>query len=108
MILIRTWMPDVATYEMSPRFQKDYESLSRSDRSRARRAAKELADDLNNHRAPRPGLRVKRVQTAPPGVLEMTWAPNGRATFEFGREVRVGHRHIVWRRIGTHAVFDAP
>lgn len=60
------------------------------------RAARELADDLNNHRAPRPGLRVKRVQTAPPGVLEMTWAPDGRATFEFGREVRAGHRHVVW------------
>jgi len=98
----------VATYEMSPRFLKDYKALTSAERTRARRRAKELAEDLNSHRAPRPGLRVKRVQGAPPGVLELTWAPDGRATFEFGREVRAGHPHVVWRRIGTHAVFASP
>lgn len=93
---------------MSPKFRRDYRSLSPSDRDRAREKAKELAEDLNEHRAPRPGLRIKRVQDAPPGVLEMTWAPDGRASFEFGREVRAGHPHIVWRRIGTHAIFGSP
>lgn len=54
-----------------------------------------------------PGLRVKRVQGAR-GVFELTWAPDGRATFEYGREVQPGEPHIVWRRIGTHAVLRQP
>ena len=43
-----------------------------------------------------------------PGVFEMSFAPDGRATFEYGREHREGHAHIIWRRVGTHAVFDKP
>jgi hypothetical protein len=43
-----------------------------------------------------------------PGMYELTWAPDGRATFSLGDEVRPGHPHVVWRRIGTHAIFDEP
>lgn len=43
-----------------------------------------------------------------PGVWEMSWAPDGRATFEYGDEVRAGKAHIVWRRVGTHAIFRRP
>lgn len=64
------------------------------------RAARNLADDLNR--------RVNPRAAAPPGVLEMTWAPDGRATFEFGREIRSGEHHVVWRRIGTHEIFSRP
>jgi hypothetical protein len=35
-------------------------------------------------------------------------APDGRATFQYGDEVQAGEPHIVWRRIGTHDVFDRP
>ena len=38
----------------------------------------------------------------------MTWAPNGRATFEYGNEMRSGEPHIIWRRIGTHGIFRKP
>jgi hypothetical protein len=44
----------------------------------------------------------------PGGVFEMTWAPNGRATFEYGEPLQEGHVHVLWRRIGTHAVLDSP
>ena len=54
-----------------------------------------------------PRLRVKRVQ-GHPRVWEMTWAPDGRATFEYGEEVRPGETHVIWRRIGTHSVFRRP
>ena len=54
-----------------------------------------------------PSLRVKRVQGYP-GVWEMTWAADGRATFEYGGEIQPGEAHIVWRRIGTHSVFRQP
>ena len=36
-----------------------------------------------------PALRVKRVQRAA-DVWEITWAPDGRATFEYGAELHPG------------------
>lgn len=99
---------EVATHEMSPRFVSDFRALSKEQQDAARSAARDLADDLNQRVRTRPSLRVKRVRAAPPGVLEMTWAPDGRATFELGREVRPGEPHVVWRRIGTHAIFKSP
>lgn len=41
-------------------------------------------------------------------MWERSWAPDGRATFEYGKEIRPGEAHIIWRRIGTHAIFRAP
>jgi hypothetical protein len=38
----------------------------------------------------------------------MSWAPDGRATFEYGDEVHPGQPHIVWRRVGTHSIFRRP
>ena len=54
-----------------------------------------------------PDLRVKGVQGAE-GVFEMTWADDGRATFEHGSAVHAEETHIVWRRIGTHDIFTRP
>jgi hypothetical protein len=52
-------------------------------------------------------LRIKRVQ-GQRGVWELTWAPDGRATFEYGDPVRAGDPHIIWRRVGTHDIFRQP
>jgi len=41
------------------------------------------------------------------GVYEMPWAPDGRATFEYGESEGEG-AHVIWRRIGSHAVFRRP
>jgi hypothetical protein len=54
----------------------------------------------------RPALRVKRVQGYA-GVWEMSWAADGRATFEYGEQVP-GEPHVIWRRIGTHDIFRRP
>lgn len=59
--------------------------------------------DLKAGNGFRAGLRVKGVQ-GDPGVYEMTWAPNGRATFSYGDSIRNGEAHIIWRRVGTHKV----
>jgi hypothetical protein len=32
----------------------------------------------------------------------MTWAPDGRATFEYGPECRPGELHMIWRWVGKH------
>jgi hypothetical protein len=52
-------------------------------------------------------LRVKGVKGAT-GVFEMTWAADGRATFQYGEPVVAGDPHVVWRHIGTHEIFKQP
>jgi len=43
------------------------------------------------------------------GVWELTWRwPEGRATFQYGPPVVEGRVHIIWRRIGTHAILRNP
>ncbi|MGH2957140.1 MAG: hypothetical protein ACRDL6_09115 [Solirubrobacterales bacterium] len=71
------------------------------------RALRRFIEDLDAGRDFRSGLRVKAMQGYP-GVWEMTWAQDGRATFHYGDEVRPGDPHIVWRRIGTHSIFRLP
>jgi hypothetical protein len=70
-------------------------------------AVKEMIEDLLLHRAFRPSLRVKGVQ-GHPGIFEISWAPDSRATFEYGNPVRADDAHIVWRRIGDHGIFKQP
>lgn len=70
-------------------------------------AVAEMVDDLKRKRGFRKGLRVKGV-TGVPGVFEMTWADDGRGTFEYGESLVAGEAHIVWRRVGTHAILKHP
>jgi hypothetical protein len=95
------------TYQRLPRFDKDFEQLSHDERERFRQAVAKFVDDIERGRSFRRSLRVKGVQGAP-GVFEMTWAPDGRATFHYGEPVREGDTHVVWRRVGTHAVLGSP
>ncbi len=95
------------TYQRLPRFDKDWDELPQGQRQRFRRAVAAFVDDLSAGRPFRKGLRVKRVQAAS-GVWEMTFAPDGRATWSYGTEVHPGQPHVVWRRIGTHDVLDRP
>lgn len=45
---------------------------------------------------------------AAPGVWEVTFASDGRATFAYGDEVVAGEPHVIWRRVGTHDVLGDP
>lgn len=38
----------------------------------------------------------------------IAWAYDGRATFQYGEELHPGQPHIIWRRVGTHAIFRRP
>jgi hypothetical protein len=95
------------THEEFSKFEDDYSKLTAEQRARFRKAVRQLVEDLRAKRQPRPGLRVKRVQGRD-GVYEMTWAPDGRATWEYGKEKIEGEPHVVWRRIGTHEIFKNP
>jgi hypothetical protein len=82
---------------------RDIKKLDPADRARFRTGAIKLAKDLNRGQV-RAGLRVKPVQGAHPPKWEMTWAPDGRATFRYGAEVKPGQAHIIWLRVGKHNV----
>ena len=94
------------SYEQEPRFRRDLKRLTPAQRAAIRAAVRLFLEDLPSRHF-RAGLRVKGLQSAT-GVYEMTWAPDGRATFQNGKQLRPGQPHIIWRRIGTHAIFDEP
>jgi hypothetical protein len=95
------------TYEQTGDFRKDWKKITPAEEKEFRVAVAKFLVDLNGGTGFRSGLRVKGVQTYP-GVFELTWAPDGRATFEYGNEIRPGMPHIIWRRIGDHGIFDRP
>lgn len=95
------------TFFRTDPFLRDWNSLTPEQKARFKIAVRQMVDDLRTHRGFRPGLRIKRVRKTT-GIFEMTWAPDGRATFEYGAEVRPGEPHIVWRRIGAHDIFQNP
>lgn len=92
------------TFATADRFKKDFEDLNPADKDRFETAVKDkFVPDLATGTGFRPGLRIKPVRGVP-GVFEMTWAPDGRATFQYGEEVIPGEPHVVWRRVGTHDI----
>ncbi len=94
------------TFERLDPFREQFERLTEEQKSAFRKAVRKFVEDLVRGHF-RKGLRVKRVQGRE-GVWEMTWAPDGRATFEFGQSVRNGEPHVIWRRIGGHEIFHNP
>ncbi len=94
------------TFQVDEPFWRGYDRLSVRSQNLFGLVRAQFISDLRIGSF-RPSLRVKRV-TGHPGVWEMTWAPDGRATFSYGAEVILGQAHIVWRRIGTHDIFRQP
>jgi hypothetical protein len=95
------------TYDVTERFRRDWNQLSKDERKTFMQAVQEFVEDLASGRF-RKGLRVRRVEGTD-SVWEMTWeGGNGRATFEYGSEIRPGERHVIWRRVGGHAIFRKP
>ena len=95
------------TYAWLARFRADFQRLTPTQQAAFLVAVEQFVEDLRRDHTFRKGLRVKGIQGAT-GIFEMTWAPNGRATFEYGDEVTKGQPHVIWRRVGTHDVFKRP
>jgi hypothetical protein len=96
----------VPTWSTAASFERDFKRLTAQQRREFRAAIAAFVADTRNRRF-RKSLRVKGIQGAE-GIFEMTWAKDGRATFQYGPEVRPGEPHVVWRRCGTHAIFRNP
>jgi hypothetical protein len=96
----------VPLYERTSRFLRDYEDLTPEQRAQVKVALREFLEDLPSRQFRR-GLRVKQLRGYP-GVWEMTWEyHDGRATFEYG-DTSKGEPDVVWRRIGSHAIYREP
>lgn len=95
------------TYGKTKRFKKDFAALSPEERKRFKTAVAKFVEDLRAERSFRKGLRVKGIKGAT-GIFEMTWADDGRATFQYGEEQIDGQPHVIWRRVGSHDVFGEP
>jgi hypothetical protein len=96
----------VPTWSTTDRFEQDFTKLTRDEKAKFRGAVAALVADIKKRKF-RKGLRIKGIQ-GEEGIFEMTWAKNGRATFQYGSEVRPGDPHVIWRRCGTHAIFRKP
>ncbi len=94
------------TYDLADQFRRDLAALTPEQRDAFKKAVAKFIQDPRSGRFRR-GLRVKGVRGAP-GIFEMTWANDGRATFEYGRSLREGEPHVIWRRVDTHAIVGNP
>jgi hypothetical protein len=95
------------TFHWLPPVRADFVRLSPEQQPTFLAAVAQFVEDLRAGGEFGRCLRVKGVQGAP-GVFEMTWAPDGRATFEYGEEIKPGESRVVWRRLGTHDIFRQP
>jgi hypothetical protein len=95
------------THEEEPLFAREFASLTTAQKTRFQDAVRKMVNDLKAGQPFRPGLRVKGVQ-GHAGVFEMTWAPDGRAIFQYDSEQIPGEKHIIWRRIGGHQILQNP
>ncbi len=95
------------TSELLPDLHRDYAKLADAQKRVFRLAVKKFVVDLRRGSF-RGSLRVKPMQDNL-NIFEMTWeGEDGRATFDYGPEQRPGEKHIRWRRIGGHEIFDRP
>lgn len=95
------------TRDVLESFWRDWDRLTAEEQRKFLDALRKFLEDLRGGGGFRKGLRVKGVQGAQ-GIFEMTWAKDGRATFQYGDAVREGETHIIWRRIGGHEIFGNP
>ena len=95
------------TFAWLARSRADFDRLSPAQQAAFLAAIAQFVEDLRDGGQLRKGLRVKGVQGAT-GVYEMTWAENGRATFQYGDAMVEGEPHVIWRRVGTHGIFRQP
>lgn len=94
------------TYARTDSFKRDHASLTADQKAAFRQAVAHVIEDLRTGKL-RKGSRVKGVKGAK-NIYEMTWAGDGRATFQYGSPEIEGETHVIWRRIGTHAIFEDP
>lgn len=88
-------------------FRRGYLRLTPARRHRFRTTLAQFVEDLQAMEAGRaqwfrPGLVRKLHGSA--SLYELRWAPDGRATFSWGRKKETGRSHVVWHDCGGHEI----
>src|ERR1035437_5857980 len=97
----------VPTFEWQALFDREWRALSAVQQRAFREAVAAFVDDLREGTGFRKSLRVKKMQGRE-DVREITWAPDGRATFHFGTPAPEGQPHSAGPRIGPHKISPRP
>lgn len=100
-------VPTLPTYEVDPRFARDFARLGTTEARAFVRAKNRFVAALKANRAPDPGLGIQQL-TGHPGKYEFHFSDTGRATFEYGSTARGREAHVRWRRIGGHVIYTNP
>jgi hypothetical protein len=96
----------VPTYEWQERFWAQFKRLTPEQQAAFLAEIPRFVEFLRSGQISR-GMRLKGLK-GHPGLFELSWANDGRAVFEYGPVVRAGERHVIWRRIGSHEIFNDP
>lgn len=103
------------TYESTLRFVNEYERLDDGKQGEFLARLQEFIAALHawedsgmpGHPSFPMHLGVKRM-AGRQGIWEFAWSGDGRCTWNYSKSLRQGKCHVVWRRIGTHAIYDDP
>src|SRR5947208_17088330 len=96
------------TFQWLPRFDQDLRRLTKDEREEFMKAVRLFVNGLKEGRGRfHRSLRVHRLDGTN-GVWSISWGDEGRATFHYSQLAREGEAHIVWRRVGTHAIYRQP
>lgn len=103
------------TYDTEDSFRQDYRRLRPDQRALFKRALRDFIRVLREwENEQRPGipvfpahLGVKPMVNQRTVIWEFRWAADGRCTWKYGG-AQPGRIHVIWRRIGTHAIYEAP
>lgn len=94
------------THQELPRFLREWRRLRDDQREAFLEALALFVAGLRTQTF-HPRLRIKRIE-GHSEIWELAWAPDGRATFQYGQGPVPGEPHVIWRRIGTHDIFREP
>ncbi len=103
------------TFEVTDRFWNDYDQLHEGQKvafDDVRRAFTSILvawerDGRQGQPSFPKRLGVKRMHGYP-GINELAWAPDGRATWQYGESPSAYKAHVIWRRVGTHRIYADP
>ncbi len=92
---------------MQPGFAREFSRLPREQQRAFRQAVSKLIAALKSDGELPRSLRIKRVQGTK-DVWEMSYSGDGRATFRYGTSRKGGETHVIWLRVGGHAILSRP
>ena len=103
------------TWEAGARFLSEYGHLTPHEQEIFARTRDECVRILRgweltgSHGVPHfPNRLGVKPMASERGIFEFAWAPDGRCTWQYGAARRAGMCHVVWRRIGSHRIYDDP